>query len=87
MIDTGSNGVSLTADQRGSGFPRSYGSAVDMGAFEYNPTIVTVAEFYNTALDAWFISGRPDEQYLLDNTSASSAVAPPFRRSRRWRPI
>lgn len=73
-IDTGSNGVSLTADQRGSGFPRSYGSAVDMGAFEYNPTIVTVAEFYNTALDAWFISGRPDEQYLLDNTSG-------FRRS------
>lgn len=73
-IDTGSNGVSLTADQRGSGFARSYGSAVDMGAFEYNPTIVTVAEFYNSALDAWFISGRPDEQYLLDNTAG-------FRRS------
>ncbi len=73
-IDTGSNGVSLSADQRGSGFQRSYGSTVDMGAFEYNPTIVTVAEFYNTALDAWFVSGRPDEQYLLDNTAG-------FRRS------
>ncbi len=68
-IDTGSNGASLSADQRGAGFTRSYGSTVDMGAFEYNPTIVTVAEFYNTALDAWFVSGRPDEQYVLDSTS------------------
>jgi|GEM_PF-1334408 len=73
-IDAGSNGASLSADQRGTGFTRSYGSTVDMGAFEYNPLIVTVAEFYNTGLDAWFISGRPDEQYLLDNTSG-------FRRS------
>lgn len=68
-IDAGSNAASLSADQRGAGFTRSYGSTVDMGAFEYNPLIVTVAEFYNTGLDAWFISGRPDEQYVLDNTS------------------
>lgn len=78
-IDAGSNGVNLTADQRGNGFNRSYGSTIDMGAFEYNPLIVTVAEFYNSAIDAWFISGRPDEQYLLDNTAGFSRSSATFQ--------
>ena len=37
-----------------------------MGAFEYNPLIVTATEFYNAALDAYVVTGRADEQYSLD---------------------
>ena len=37
-IDTGGAVLgSLTTDQRGAGFPRVVGAAVDMGAFEANP--------------------------------------------------
>src|SRR5262249_56717111 len=37
-IDTGSNPASLTTDQRGGIFVRSFGAAPDMGAFEVQPT-------------------------------------------------
>lgn len=33
-IDTGSNPLALTTDQRGAGFPRTIGAATDIGAFE-----------------------------------------------------
>ena len=33
-IDTGTNPLGLTTDQRGEGFPRSNGNGVDIGAFE-----------------------------------------------------
>lgn len=33
-LDTGSNALALTTDQRGAGFPRVVGAAADMGAFE-----------------------------------------------------
>ncbi len=65
-IDTGGNLLALTSDQRGTGFARSYGATIDVGAFEYNPLIVTATEFYNAALDAYVVTGRADEQYSLD---------------------
>ena len=36
-IDHGYNPLSLTTDQRGAGYPRLLGTAVDMGAYEYKP--------------------------------------------------
>lgn len=36
-VDAGSNPSALVTDQRGSGFPRQIGSAVDIGATEFNP--------------------------------------------------
>ena len=36
-INVGSNPLSLTTDQRGTGFPRVIGGTADMGAHEYNP--------------------------------------------------
>lgn len=78
-IDTGSNSLALSSDQRGTGFARTYGATVDMGAFEYNPLIVTVAEFYNGALDAYFISGRPAEQYALDSVAGFSRTGATFQ--------
>ncbi len=36
-IDRGSNPLNLPSDQRGSGFIRSYGSAPDIGAYEFDP--------------------------------------------------
>jgi hypothetical protein len=36
-IDRGSNPMNLSTDQRGAAFARTVGTAVDMGAFEYNP--------------------------------------------------
>ena len=36
-IDTGSNPFGLTTDQRGAGFPRAFGGAADMGAYELSP--------------------------------------------------
>ena len=65
-IDTGGNLLALTSDQRGTGFARSYGATIDVGAFEYNPLVVTATEFYNAALDAYVVTGRADEQYSLD---------------------
>jgi len=38
-IDTGSNPLSLTTDQRGAGFPRVVGAAADMGAYEFAPSV------------------------------------------------
>ena len=38
-IDAGSSTSVLTTDQRGTGFPRLVGSAVDIGAFELGPSI------------------------------------------------
>lgn len=78
-IDKGGNSLSLTSDQRGSAYTRIYGSAIDMGAFEYNPLIVTVAEFYSTSLDAYFVSGRPDEQYTLDGLTAFKRTGSTFQ--------
>ncbi len=68
-IDVGSNSLSLTGDQRGTGFTRIYGTTADIGTYEYNPLIVKVAEFHNSALDAYFISGRPAEQYVIDGVA------------------
>ena len=34
-LDAGANLLGLTSDQRGAGFPRSVGSSIDIGAFEY----------------------------------------------------
>ena len=39
-INTGSNPLSLTTDQRGAGFPRVVGAAADMGAYEVGSTPV-----------------------------------------------
>lgn len=78
-IDAGSNSLALSTDQRGGGATRSYGSTVDMGAFEYNPLLVTVAEYYVTALDSYFISGRPNEQYLLDTTAGFRRTGSTFQ--------
>jgi parallel beta-helix repeat protein len=39
-IDTGSNPAGLTTDQRGAGFARAVGPAVDIGAFEVQPVAV-----------------------------------------------
>ena len=78
-IDTGGNSLSLTSDQRGTGYTRSYGSTIDMGAFEYNALFVTVAEFYNTALDAYFVSGRPAEQYLIDGVAGFTRTGSTFQ--------
>lgn len=36
-IDSGSNTLNLTTDQRGAAFARKIGSAADMGALEYDP--------------------------------------------------
>lgn len=36
-IKAGSNLLSLTTDQRGDGFPRSFGGATDIGAVEFQP--------------------------------------------------
>ncbi len=36
-IDAGSNPLGLTFDQRGPGFPRAFGAAPDIGAFEVRP--------------------------------------------------
>ncbi|MDD4059204.1 MAG: choice-of-anchor Q domain-containing protein [Kiritimatiellae bacterium] len=36
-IDKGSNPLALATDQRGPGFPRQLGTAVDIGAYEYLP--------------------------------------------------
>jgi hypothetical protein len=36
-IDAGSNPLGLTFDQRGPGFPRTFGAAPDIGAFEVRP--------------------------------------------------
>ncbi len=36
-IDKGYNPLGLVTDQRGAGFPRQLGTAVDIGAFEYKP--------------------------------------------------
>jgi len=43
-VDHGSNPAGLTTDQRGAGFPRVFGSAVDIGAFEVQslPYVFTV---------------------------------------------
>jgi fibronectin-binding autotransporter adhesin len=37
LIDAGSSSSPLTTDQRGAGFPRAYGAAVDIGAYEFVP--------------------------------------------------
>ena len=39
-INTGSNPQNLTTDQRGAGFPRTNGTATDIGAFEFVPALV-----------------------------------------------
>lgn len=36
-VDTGSNPLTLTNDQRGPGFPRARGTRIDIGAFEFDP--------------------------------------------------
>ncbi len=69
-LDAGGNLLALTSDQRGTGFARSYGATIDVGAFEHNPLIVTATEFYNAALDAFVVTGRADEQYSLDGYPA-----------------
>ena len=38
-IDKGSNPTNLVCDQRGAGFPRQMGAAVDIGAYESKPTL------------------------------------------------
>jgi len=78
-IDSGGNSLSLTSDQRGTGFVRTYGSATDIGAFEYNALTVTVAEFYNASLDAYFVSGRAAEQFTLDGLSAFTRTGSTFQ--------
>jgi hypothetical protein len=39
-IDVGNNGAQLNFDQRGDGFPRLVGAAVDIGAFEWSAPVV-----------------------------------------------
>ena len=39
-INAGSNSQNLTTDQRGAGFPRTNGTATDIGAFEFVPALV-----------------------------------------------
>jgi hypothetical protein len=38
-IDSGNNNATLQYDQRGSGFPRVFGPAADMGAYEWQGTV------------------------------------------------
>jgi hypothetical protein len=40
-INAGSNPANLTTDQRGAGFPRVFGSAADIGAFEVQQATIT----------------------------------------------
>lgn len=42
VVDAGNNSTSLAFDQRGSGFPRTVGSATDIGAVEYQPQQDTI---------------------------------------------
>lgn len=41
VVGAGSNPAFLTTDQRGAGFPRQVGAAVDIGSFEVDPNIPT----------------------------------------------
>ena len=51
-IDAGSNDDGLAFDQRGPGFVRDYGSAPDIGAFEFQP-IVTASAAPVPSLSRW----------------------------------
>jgi hypothetical protein len=48
-IDAGNNLANLDFDQRGEGFLRVYGSAADIGAFEYQPAVVD--EIFSNGFD------------------------------------
>ncbi|MHC4841762.1 MAG: choice-of-anchor Q domain-containing protein [Planctomycetota bacterium] len=42
-LNVGSNPQSVTTDQRGTGFPRSVGAGIDVGAYEFDPAAFTAA--------------------------------------------
>ena len=51
-IDRGNNAFVVTFDQRGPGFPRQVGSAVDIGAFEYSAA--PVPDYVPVAGSSWW---------------------------------
>ncbi len=66
-IDTGSNSLNLTTDQRGIAFPRILSATADMGAFEYNPVAGPSnysVEYVQKAYVAYY--GRPADPAGLD---------------------
>lgn len=46
-IDRGSNSVHFASDQRGAGYPRVFGAAADIGAFELSQPVVVDSIFTN----------------------------------------
>jgi hypothetical protein len=46
-INAGSNTALLSFDQRGTGYPRTIGSATDIGSFEFNPGDQIFADGFN----------------------------------------
>ncbi|MEP7341619.1 MAG: putative Ig domain-containing protein, partial [Acidobacteriota bacterium] len=81
----GDNNPALTTDQRGTGFPRKVGSAVDIGAFEANyslaatggtPQSTTVNTAFAQPLQATLTeSGQPVSGVQLNFTAPSSGAS------------
>lgn len=67
-IDAGSNPTNLTADQRGSGFVRSSGSGVDIGAFEMQ-TIALVVDSSADTNDGLYGTGQLELREALTITN------------------
>lgn len=73
-IDTGGNPANLDFDQRGSGFPRVFGSAADIGAFELQQlaSVPTVAKAFAPA--SITVGETSVLTITLSNGNASAAV-------------